>query len=150
MAYCEDTDLFQAFGQKNIERWADLDNEGDQDDIDDRIQWAIDLGYDYINSKLIRGHYEIPFEDPPKTIIHLNALQAGIILYDSRLVVDSDKDQVSRQRKTANNWIRQILRGQLKLIDSNGDLIETQSLLHPFVDESEDDDELTELNYDAI
>jgi len=140
MAYCDETDLYQAFGEANINRWADLDNNADLTVIADRIDWAMDLAYEYINAKLVRGHYELPFDTPPLIIIHLNALYAGILLYDARLMIDSDKDQVSRQRKTFNNWIRQILRGQLKLVDSNDVPLEVQSLQYPVMDESDEED----------
>lgn len=141
--YCTSADLYQAFGEANINRWADLDNEGDITTIAARITWAIALACEYIDSKLVTGHYVVPFTTVPKLVVHLNALYAGILLYDARLIVDTDKDQVSRQRKTFNNWIRQIQRGQLKLVDTSGAPLTVQDLQYPTVDESEEETEET-------
>jgi hypothetical protein len=49
----------------------------------------------------------------------MSATLAGIHLYDTRRVVDSENamDQVAKQRKNFDKWLHQILSGQLRLLD---------------------------------
>lgn len=117
-AYCDRVNVEVMFGALNIRRWADLDNTENEVTIHARIDWACELATEYVNSRLVRGHYTIPFTSIPVMIVNLTAMYAGIMLYDGRQVVSSDdKDVVSRQRKDFDRYIRQIVKGQLKLLD---------------------------------
>ena len=42
MTYALEADVRTAFGSANIDRWADLDNNGDVPTITARIAWALD------------------------------------------------------------------------------------------------------------
>lgn len=145
--YCVNADLDYVYGPKNIKRWADLDNDGNITTITDRKTWAIGVATEYINSRLLRGPYTIPFNDPPPVLIaNLTAMYAGILLYDGRQVVSSEEphDQVSRQRKDFERYLRQILKGQLKLIDGlTGDPLDLTCENYPFVVKGSSDDTVT-------
>lgn len=140
--YCAEADLVLIYGQKNINRWADLDNDEDNYVIDARIEWACEFATEFVNSRLLRGPYAVPFDSPyPLLIVNLTAMYAGILLYDGRQVVSAeDNDKVSRQRRDFDRYIRQIFKGQLKLFTTTGTAISLASECTPFVvvDETED------------
>jgi hypothetical protein len=125
--YCEQEDLELMYGVSNIRKWADLDNNGDEDIIVARIDWSCETSTEYINSRLMNGPYEIPFSTGsggtlPIIIINLAAMYGGMLLYDGRQVVSAksdERDQLSRQRKDFDRFIRQIFKGQIKLLDPN-------------------------------
>ena len=142
MAYCKRIDIENIFGKRNVARWADLDNDESETLIASRIEWASDFATEYVNSRLLYGPYAVPFDTPyPLMIVNLTAMFAGIQLYDGRQVVSAeDKDQVSRQRKDFDRYLRQIFKGQLKLFTTTGTAIEIASECTPFVVPDEDDD----------
>lgn len=118
-AYCTRTDVERIFGSANVQRWASLDNNEDADTVDDRIEHACEFATEYVNSRLMFGRYVIPFASVPTLIVHLTAMFAGVQLYDGRRVINDEepRDGVSRQRKDFDRYIRQIQKGQLKLLD---------------------------------
>ena len=120
--YSMTQDVYDIYGKANIWRWSDPDNNGDQVVVTDRINWANRMAEAYVNGRLARGRYTIPFCKPavPMVII-LAASYAGLYLYDTRRVVSADADnRVSAQKKNADMWIKQIVGGQLKLVDDCG------------------------------
>ena len=133
--YCTATDMELIYGPKNIKRWADLDNDEVAATIAARKAWACELATEFVNSRLLNGPYEIPFTSVPTMIVNLTAMYAGILLYDGRQVVSSEEphDQVSRQRKDFDRYLRQIFKGQLKLLDpTSGDQLTITSKNYPF------------------
>lgn len=123
-AYCERADVEVMYGRKSVARWADLDNDGEEYTITARINWACELATEYINSRLTKGHYDVPFSvgsggNVPLLIINLTAMYTGVLLYDGRQITakDVDRDEVSRHRKDFNRFVNQIMKGQLKLLD---------------------------------
>src|SRR3990172_5916332 len=108
-------DLEAAYGSVNIAKWADPNNTESVEVRATRVAWAIEFAADYINGRLVHSGYDVPWDEVPELIIKLTALQAGILLYDTRRIVSDEKDQVSAQRKLVDSYIRQIMRGQLKL-----------------------------------
>lgn len=145
-AYCDGDDLDMMFGAKNIDRWADLDNDENGTYNAARVDWACELATEYLNSRLLRGPYAVPFDTPyPTLIVNLTAMYAGILLYDGRQVVSADdKDRVSRQRKDFDRFIKQIFRGQLKLFTTTGTALEVASECAPFVVKDTTDESLEE------
>lgn len=125
-------DLESAYGSVNIAKWADPNNTQSAVVIAARVTWSIELAADYINGRLVHSGYDVPFEDVPELIVKLTAMQAGMLLYDTRRVVSDERDQVSAQRKMIDSYIRQIMRGQLKLFYA-GVVIEKTSKNQPFV-----------------
>lgn len=136
MAEATRKDIEQIFGRENVSRWADLDNDKDQDKIQERIENSLADSLDYIYGR-IKGRYgdAIPFTNTPRIIKYMNALYAGMMLYDSRLIVSENqaRDQVSRHRKDFRRLIREILSGQLRLIDGlSGEVVDYAGESIPF------------------
>lgn len=121
MAYAERSDIDSQYGVSNVSKWADLENEEDEDHINERVAWALAAAQEDVNDRLRLGAYTIPFDEPPPSIItRLTAIQAGILLYESRGVTDYDadgnaQDQLQKHRKTFDTEIRDILVGRRKL-----------------------------------
>lgn len=142
--YCTSADLYNMYGELNIQKWADLDNTKNPDTVDTRVAWACEFATEFINARLVRGKYAIPFTSVPKTIVFITTLQAGIMLYDGRRVVsDRNRDEVGIQRKQLNTYLRQILAGQLKMIHpTSGEELTTQSETVPAaLDETDYEDD---------
>ena len=120
--YSRRRDIELIFGVENLIRWADPENSADTQLIDDRIDWANQQAEYYVNGRLKNGRYVIPFTKPAvQLVVLIAASYAGAFLYDTRRVVDTTTDEIGAQRKNADMWIRQILGGQLKLVDACGD-----------------------------
>lgn len=134
--YTDEAQLKLVFGTKNIDKWADLDNDQNPVTISARVAWACETATEYMNSRLVMGKYEVPFSTPPKIIVLMTTLLAGLLIFDGRLIVSSQPpfDQMSRQRKDFNRYIRQLLSGQLKLVDAtSGEYIEPNCNTAPSV-----------------
>lgn len=118
-AYCSRTDIEKIFGKANVLRWASLDNNEDADTIDERISNVCNFATEYVNSRLTFGRYVVPFPSVPTLIVYMTAMFAGVQLHDGRVVInDRDaKDSVFRPRRDFDRYIRQIQKGQLKLLD---------------------------------
>lgn len=142
-------DLNLVFGKANIDRWADPENASEDPSwTTERINWACQMASINFEGRLADGPYTIPIPDDggtpiayyPPMVVMITACMAGVMLYDTRRVADSEsEDQVAAQRKNYKTWIRQILRGQLKLTYSDGTAVEKTAWNAPFVGyESED------------
>jgi len=121
MVYSVRSDSNSIFGKANIDRWADLTNDEMDDEIDARITWAIQEAYDQINARLKGCRYVVPFTlvdsayDP--IIVTLSARLTGVLLYDSRKLVDvPDFDEMMYHRSTVERTYKQIHGGQLSLV----------------------------------
>lgn len=119
MAYCVTADINNVFGSVNVNRWADIDNDGNATTISDRIDWAITLAEDFINSAMYGHKYDFPItsETVPALITHITAIKAGLLLHDSRGVEDSGgkAPPLSVQRIEMESTIKNIKRGLIKL-----------------------------------
>lgn len=119
--YAARTDIELIFGRTNVQKWADLDNEEDQDFISSRICWALAESRAAFDDRLRGGPYTVPFEEPyPRQIIVMSARLAGVILYDSRGVADSaDEDNpnhaLTMHRKMVEKFFQKVLGDQIRL-----------------------------------
>jgi len=105
MAYSADTDLDLAFGQANVRKWADVNNNGVNTEIVARIAWAIANADDYLNSKLRKSRYQFPLADDsviPPILARMSSYYAGVLLYESRGVTDIGPDGKSVHALTAH------------------------------------------------
>ncbi len=84
------SDLDDVFGKSNIDKWADLENEGDIDHIAARVAWAISLAESHVRSKMILTTYVWDTIATNPMVEHAIALKAGMLLHTNRSVVDSD------------------------------------------------------------
>lgn len=128
MADADRKSIENIFGEQNVLKWADLDNNRNTQVIQSRIEDTLADALEYLYSRL-RMRYTVPFSNPPRTIKFLNALDAGVRLYDGRLIIANDppaQDQVGKHRKQYKRILREILSGQLHLVDGmSGDDLET-------------------------
>jgi hypothetical protein len=132
VAYATRDDINKIFGATNVNAWADLDNEEDVSHIEERIEWALELAYTRVNSRLRRGPYAIPFQclgsgsdigsssegQVPDDIVDLNARLAGILLYDGRRITDEEDtsgDDVGVHRRDVDMAIRGLIADQIKI-----------------------------------
>ena len=119
MTYSVRADSEQIFGRTNISRWADMDNNKIDEDIDSRVSWAITEAYNQINARLKGCRYTVTFEvtiDP--IIVTLSARLVGVLLYDLRKLVDSpDFDEMGWHRAIVERTYKQIHGGQLDLVN---------------------------------
>lgn len=124
MAYCEDTDLDLAFGQANVRKWADVNNNGVNTEIVARIAWAIANADDYLNSKLRKSRYQFPLADDstiPPILKRMSAYKAGVLLYESRGITDVGPDgkgnhALLTQKQEVDEFIRDIHGRRVELI----------------------------------
>lgn len=118
--YCTRQDVELVFGQRNVVTWADIDNEGDVDFIEDRVTTMIALAHELTNDALRQGGYELPFIAPkPLSLSYNVAALAGVLLYEARGATDSESDNgTHRLTPFRNRWdkyIKQLLSQQVKL-----------------------------------
>lgn len=125
MAYCEKQDVYDMFGQVNVSKWADLDNDKDSEKIDARIDRAINWGESEVESLLRRSVYDLPItnvqDEVPAEITHITASLAGVYLYENRGIQDFNPEtgqvvhRLAYIKDRAMKMIRQILAGQRDL-----------------------------------
>ncbi len=133
--YSAQSDIELIFGEENVNRWMDVDNTDNVTKKNNRVNWANQMAQAYIDSRLSSGHYAVPFTSPyPPMITYMAASLAGAYLYDTRRVVDSDTDdRISQQRKNVDLWLKQVNRGQLRILDAQAIPLEMQSKSTPIV-----------------
>jgi hypothetical protein len=121
MAMSDQNDVEFVFGALNVQRWADADNTGNATIITNRITWANDYAEQEFLGRIAEGPYDMEEVRTtlPKMAVYICASLAGVYLYDTRRVVDSESnsDRVAKQKKNVDRWIAQIMGGQLKLLD---------------------------------
>lgn len=121
--YCVRKDIENIFGAVNIQKWADIDNDGDVQKIDAKINWALQLSYDYVNSKLAGGPYIIPLAGKYPTIITCQAKLAAVEIYEARGLTNFDEQgkpihQLQNAKDWADNVMSQIRAGILRLANA--------------------------------
>jgi hypothetical protein len=91
--YCVKSDIVDIFGVKNIEKWADIDNDSNAVTIAARIARAIDVASDDIDDQLRQSSHLIPISTPagttPTAIVDIAAKLAGVWIYEARGTEDS-------------------------------------------------------------
>lgn len=124
MAYCEATDIDLAFGQTNVRKWADVNNNGLASEINARIAWAIENADSEIDSRLNKSRYQFPLSDDsylPSILVRMSAYLSGVLLYESRGVTDVGPDGKANHalqwhRSRVDEFIRDIHGRRLELI----------------------------------
>lgn len=123
------------FGIENVRKWADLDKSNDQTIVEERIDETLQHSLDYIYGR-IKRRYAVPFaaDSVPRLIIWMNAIDAGVRLYDGRMQRGNNNiDEVSKQRGQFKAVLRQILSGQLHILDNlTGDEVPLRGMDTPF------------------
>lgn len=117
MAYIIRADIEATFGVENVNKWADLDNDGLETKIDARITEGITAAEEDCNTSLDGGPYTIPLSSAPTLIKTICVKLAGAWLYDARGTddVDSEGFPVNKLRvhlKDARRMLDEILGGR--------------------------------------
>lgn len=121
MPYADRADIENIYGARNVETWADLDNQAAAATITARINWALALAEEWVNTSLRCSRYVIPFGDKPATsvtITNLTAIKAGVLLYLGRGITDAQESQnheLSGWEKKADKIVAQLINGTLVL-----------------------------------
>ncbi|MDO4628224.1 MAG: DUF1320 family protein [Planctomycetia bacterium] len=117
MIYTTRNDIELVFGARNVQRWADLDGDENETQIEARIQNVCELASAEIEDILRNRRYVFPLVRS-KTLCDLVAKMAGLHLHDSRGVIDNtstETDIVSRIRKEVEQKITHIRTGEILL-----------------------------------
>lgn len=122
MAYAVRSDVEAFYGPRNVERWADLDEDQDPAKIAARIEAALAWATSEIDDHLRGGPYPVPFVLPaPATIVDLCAKLAGAWLYASRGAQDMNPqtgeqlDRLSAVRNDVYAKLRKLHAGVIRL-----------------------------------
>lgn len=131
--YCEREDLDKQFGAANVDKWANLSNDDDVDDIaaliEERVDWAIRAADEDVDGKLRHGPYHVPFTEDsdgesvevPGEITRLSATLAGVKLYESRGITDTNPEtgqavhKLMWHKRDAEKRLREIIAGTFRL-----------------------------------
>ena len=119
-SYATKQNLYNKYGQVNIDLWADLDNDEVVESIEVRIAESIrEASESYVDAWLAESRYPVPFSSPyPSLVVTLTTLQAGVLLYDAFQVIRSvRRDEVTHQRKQIKLILRGIKSSNLKILD---------------------------------
>ncbi len=118
--YCTRSAMETYFGRLNVEKWADLDQNGDESTIATRITLAIGNATNRIDASLMGGPYSLPLRlvPFPNVIVKICVQLAGDDLYTARGAEDFDADgrplhRLRGERDDALETLRMIHAGQL-------------------------------------
>ena len=113
--YCTVYELYTRFGYDNVNKWADMGNVQDINQISQKIIDEIVVASRNTDGRLRYRYNDIPFSDPyPNQVMNLTRLEAGVNLHDARGIEDTD-NTLQPARNEAENLIRQIASGVLIL-----------------------------------
>ena len=121
--YHSKADIESMFGRGNVRIWSSLGPEDDWAAMAARIQGVINWTESYVNSRLRRSKYIIPFSLPiPLEITEICAHISGSKLYEPRTSEDFNSDGqnplktfVATRRKDAEGQLQMILAGKLEI-----------------------------------
>lgn len=123
MLYCVKNDIYLAFGKSNADKWADLNNNGIQSEVDARYVWAIAQASNELDARLADSPYQFPLDDVatvPPIVVRMASFLAGVLLYESRGITDigpmgAPTHHLSWHRKWVYDCIRDIYGRKLEL-----------------------------------
>ena len=98
-----DTDLNNAFGQVNIDSWADLDGDEEASHISSRRIWAMNKAEGELLGKLENTKYDMSGVTSANASVELKeylAKEAGLALYFSRGQVGTESINSTNKRNT--------------------------------------------------
>lgn len=141
--YAARADVEIIYGAQNVRKWASLDNDNDEDEIDRRVAWALCLATERLHNDLRGGPYSLPFAAPCREVTDLTARMAGTLLYDSRGITDTDSDgrpvdNLETHRKFVRNRVAEILLGRVRLNHAEMAAYYPQAIVEPVDPEDEE------------
>ncbi len=146
--YCDSDDIKDLFGNDNVEKWADLDNDEDTTKIAARIARSITAAMADFDSRMLGGPYTIPMTGTIlEEVKQITATLAGVWLYERRGVEDYDaenetsKHRLSFQKDEAYQKIDQYRAGTRRIAAASE--ATTSPYAHDHYTQIADDDDLT-------
>lgn len=110
--YCIRSDMERRWGIKNITYWADLESDNDAAKIQTQIDWAIQTASRKIDTDLSSSMYSVPFSTVPPDVRKHCAILAGIELYSSRRMQETeDNNLINTAMAEYQNWVAYVLGG---------------------------------------
>lgn len=116
LSYCDREDVEAIFGKSNVRKWADLDNNGDEGDIDARVITMMCNATDEISNRCRSGPGAMPFDPVPRQVRFITARLAGINLHMNRGITDTDDadDPMQVHRDEVDKFVARFLGGALE------------------------------------
>ncbi len=142
MTYSTDQDVFNAFGESNVRKWADVNNNKLEPDITARLLWGHTAASGYLDSKLSRSPYQFPLADislQPNaafdtTLVLMDSYLVGVLLYESRGVTDvgphgQAMHNLRWHRERVEEFIRDVFARRITLaVTLRADAVQQQDL----------------------
>lgn len=115
-------ELEDTFGTTNVQTWADLENEGDADEIARRIRWAINEATEEARTLLL-GSVALEGCSQDRMLRMATTRLAGVMLYESRGVKDTADEEgrhrLKWHRDRARVYFQQVQAGQVRMRGDN-------------------------------
>lgn len=123
MAYSTRSDIEAQFGTENVQAWADLNKTAVTAEITARIVAAIAFSDAMVDGMLRGGPYKLTVVQatPPQLVINAAAALAGVWLYESRGIEDTNPEtgqplhRLRANKQTAEDTLRKVRAGVLRL-----------------------------------
>lgn len=119
---CARGDVEQVYGNRNVEKWADLNNTADADEILSRINYHIAMADNYIRAAISNGAWVMPESGDtiPAILAYNCARLAGVLMYEARGVSDYDSNgrpihQLMYHKKSVDDFLKSVLNGSISL-----------------------------------
>jgi hypothetical protein len=98
------------FGSKNIDAWADLNNNKDEQEMEARIAYAIAWAPAYIRTLVLA---RATLDETNLAVQDIIIRQAGIWLYESRGISgdDATKSPIAHHRMFVDTWLKNYCAG---------------------------------------
>jgi len=112
-------ELFKVFGRSSVQRWADMENSGNKEEIADRVQYAVEWATVEAKSRL-SGAPCGAIVDPPTNLRYAVTQLAAVQLYSGRGIQDNGDDREGRHRllqhkRDADKFFMRVHAGQIRL-----------------------------------
>lgn len=117
MPYITREDLELKFGKRNIAKWADLDGEDEEANINARIDSICDIASAQADALVRGGIYKVPLTSAPLEWKDMVTAYAGALLYEGRGVIDAEdeKNPLSDLKSEAIAWFQSVKAGRVRL-----------------------------------
>jgi phage gp36-like protein len=110
--------MMTVFGRDNLLVWADINNNGRDMEIGNRIEYFLVQATALIDGRLMNRQYDLPFNPVPFVIKHCCVLLAGVALFEARNINTTNEKQtlnVATYREQAESILTDVVSGAIKL-----------------------------------
>ena len=107
--YCTKENLFDSYGEENIQAWSRLN--------EDAITRAIEDAQAEIDGYLFSGGYTVPLNPPPKNIIRYCVVlaAANLLVGIGLLEEDTGGEGIIEKEKAARKYLEKVAAGKFKI-----------------------------------